>query len=256
MKPYIAILLIFQVGLCWAVRRPEFTSNNNTVLNVRLACFDLPLTSIDHLLQFDDVTTVKGLSNVPSPYFHLSFSRYNVLSPRDTAWKGKISEDDLNCAVSAPNALIGSRYQSDSTMSSNAPEGAYFQVANASSLAENGVHPHFTLLSFNIKPLAAPSSNTSITVKGYSHARQDILTWKVDFASDYHEPLLVKIQEFSRKEWSQLYGVEILADYGEDALDWEFCLDDLQLQFFKVAEEEVINRRLWYQKVLKSVPWA
>lgn len=53
---------------------------------------------------------------------------------------------------------------------------------------------------------------------------------------------MVKIQEFSKVEWSQLYGVEILADYGEDLLDWEFCVDDLELQFFKIADEELEGR--------------
>lgn len=216
----------------------------------------MPPTPTDLFLQFDDISTKKGLGNVPSPYFHLSFSRYNVFTPRDPAWEGKIAEDDLNCAVSAPNSLIGSRYQSDALTRSNVPEGAYFEIANASSLTEDGLYPYFTLLSFNIKPLAAPSSGTWITVNGYSHARQDTLTWKVYFASDYHVPLLVKIQEFSKEEWNRLYGVEILADYGEDALDWEFCLDDLQLQFFKVAEERVTNRRPWYQQVMKSLQRA
>lgn len=167
-----------------------------------------------------------------------------------------ISGDDFNCAVSAPNALIGSRYQSDLLISSKVPEGAYFEIANASSMLEDGLYPYFTLLSFSVKPLAAPESGTNLTVNGYGHTRQDALSWKVYFESGYHEPLLVKIQEFSKEEWNQLYGVEILADYGEDALDWEFCLDDLQLQFFKVAEEQVTSRRPWYQQVLKSMQWT
>ena len=219
-------------------------------------CRDSPPTPVNLLLQFDDVPTVKGLGNIPSPYFHLSFSRYNVLTPRDPAFKGKIPEDDLNCAVSAPNALIGSRYQSDSLIRSKVPEGAYFEIANASSLTEDGLYPYFTLLSFYVKPLAAPSSGTWITVNGYSHVRQDPLTWSVYFESDYHEPLLVKIEQFSRQEWDKLYGVEILADYGEDKLDWEFCLDDLQLQFFKVSEEAIMGRRPWYQQVLRWVQRA
>lgn len=209
------------------------------------------------------MSTTKGLASVPSPYFHLSFSRYNVFTPRDPAFKDMISKDDFNCAVSAPNALIGSRYrsgyQSDLLRSSNVPEGAYFEIADASSMLEDGLYPYFTLLSFSVKPLAAPEapeSGTNITVNGYSHTRQDALTWKVKFETGFHEPLLVKIQDFSKEEWNQLYGVEILADYGEDALDWEFCLDDLQLQFFKFAEEQVTSRRPWYQQVLKSVQWT
>lgn len=236
MKHFISTLLAVQGSLCSVLRKPEFTSKNSTVLN------------------FDDVPTVKGLGHVPSPYFHLSFSNYNVLFPRDPALKDKITDDDLNCAVSAPNALIGSRSQLDTMRTSNVPQGAYFEVANASSLTEDGLFPYFTLLSFTIKPVSALPPGTLITVKGYSHARQGTLTWTVYFESDIRTPLLVKIEEFSKEDWNQLYGVEIVADYGEDALDWEFCLDDLELQFFKVAEEKLMtSRRPWYQQVLGSV---
>ncbi len=144
--------------------------------------------------------------------------------------------------MSAPNALIGSRYQSEYSRTAKTPEGAYFEIADSEYLAKDGLQSYFTLLSLYIKPLTAPESGTNVIIKGYSHAREEPLIWEVYFASDYHEPLLVKIQEFSKVEWSQLYGVEILADYGEDLLDWEFCVDDLELQFFKIADEELEGR--------------
>lgn len=193
--------------------------------------------------------TTKGIGKVPSPYLHLSFSRYNILTPRDPALEGFIVPSDLNCAVSAPNALIGSRYTSDvaekvaesrkvkGIQSVKEPEGAYFEIASASALIAEGLHPYFTLRKLFIKPLAAPSSGTTVTIKGYSLARKDPLSWGIYFESDYQEPLEVKIQEFSKQEWDQLYGVEILADYGEDKLDWEFCLDDLEVQFFAAGAE-------------------
>lgn len=192
--------------------------------------------------------TTKGIGKVPSPYRHLSFSRYNILTPRDPALEGLIVPSDLNCAISAPNALIGSRYTSDAAekiakstkvkgvQSVNEPEGAYFEIPSASALIAEGLHPYFTLRKLYIKPLAAPSSGTTVTIKGYSLARKDPLSWDIYFASGYHEPFEVKIQEFSKEEWDQLYGVEILADYGEDKLDWEFCLDDLEVQFFEVGD--------------------
>ncbi len=108
-------------------------------------------------------------------------------------------------------------------------------MANSTSMLENGLQPYFTLLSFSIKPMDAPPPLTTITVYGYSHARNksDPFTWHVDFPAGYHLPLLVKIQEFTGEDWGQLNGVEIVADFGEQALDWEFCLDDLEVQFFK-----------------------
>lgn len=210
------------------------------------------------------MSTTKGIGKVPSPYARLSFSRYNILTPRDPALEGLIVPSDLNCAVSAPNALIGSRYASGAAETIarsrklrgiqrlEEPEGAYFGIANASALIAEGLHPYFTLRKLYIKPLAAPSSGTTVTINGYSRYHKDPLTWNIYFASDYHEPFEVKIQEYSKQEWSQLYGVEILADYGEDKLDWEFCLDDLEVQFFKLRED-VVESQPEDQVILESL---
>lgn len=210
------------------------------------------------------MSTTKGIGKVPSPYLHLSFSRYNILTPGDPALEGFIVPSDLNCAVSAPNALIGSRYTSGAAetiarskklrgiQTLEEPEGAYFEIANASALIAEGLHPYFTLRKFFIKPLAAPSSSTNVIIKGYSHTHKDPLTWDVKFESDYHEPFEVKIQEYSKQEWSQLYGVEILADYGEDKLDWEFCLDDLEVLFFKM-DRDVVESQPGDQVILESL---
>lgn len=191
-----------------------------------------------------------GIASVPSPYHHLYFSSYNVLKPRDPSLDGKITERDLNCAVSPPNALIGSRYTSDSTKST---KGAYFEISNASSMVEDGLHPYFTLETFNIKPMDAPEAVISVMVKGYSHAQESSLHWSVDFPIGFHEPFLVKMREYSGEEWSQVYRVEITADYGEDFLDWEFCLDDLEVQFFKHQNERPSYERI-NQPVLKAEP--
>ena len=82
----------------------------------------------------------------------------------------------------------------------------------------------------------APPPWTTVTVTGYSHARNksDPYVWSVDFPAGFHLPFLVNIKEYSREAWNQLYGVEILADFGEQKLDWEFCLDDLEVQFFQL----------------------
>ena len=111
---------------------------------------------------------------------------------------------------------------------------ASFRVANASSMAEDGLYPYFTLLSLQVKPMDAPPPGTTITFKGYSHEHDDAdFQWHVDFISGYHLPLLVKMQEFSGEAWDKLIMVDVTADFGKGALDWEFCLDDLELQFFE-----------------------
>ena len=167
---------------------------------------------------------------MPSPYRHLSFSSYSVLTPRDPALNGLISEHDLNCAVSSPNALIGSRPTENA-------EGAYFEIANATSMAEEKLQPYFTLKSFYIKPMDAPAPGTKVFVKGYGNAGEEPYIWDVDFPSGFHLPFLVKIEEYSGKEWKEVFKVEIVADFGYDKLDWEFCVDDIELQFFALPED-------------------
>lgn len=200
-----------------------------------------PITiSADYLLKFDEITTVKGLGDVPLPYFHLSFSSYNVFAPSDPAWDGKISHNDHNCAVSAPNALIGSRY---SGSDSDGTRGAYFEITNATAMVEDSLDPHFTLSKFKIKPLDSPPEPTTtlITVIGYKYNSNQTVRWEVKFDQGYHNPLSVNLKEFSGENWEYLSGVEILADYGVDALDWEFCIDDLELQFSHSSPELLIT---------------
>lgn len=186
-------------------------------------------------LQFDDITTQAGLANVPSPYHHLNFNLYSVFKPSDPALEGMISEHDLNCAVSSPNALVGSRLYENG-------HGASFGIANAAAMAEEGLQPYFTLRSFYIKPMDAPAPGTTVYVKGYSKAQKEPLMWHVDFPNGYHLPFQVKLEEYSGEEWSEIYKVEITADFGYDALDWEFCMDELEIQFFALSGKDEEGR--------------
>lgn len=186
--------------------------------------------------KFDELSTASGLGDVPSPYSHLSFSSYNVIAPRDPALNGKISHRDRNCASSPPNALIGSR---GNTYDPNAVHGAYFEVANATAMTEDSLEPYFALSKFKIKPLDRPPEPTTtlITVIGYKHDSNQTVKFEVAFEQDFVDPLAVNLKYFSRENWENLSGVEILADYGVDALDWEFCVDDLELWFSYTTPE-------------------
>lgn len=192
------------------------------------------IASIITRLNFDNITTSSGLATLPSPYHHLSFSAYNVFRPRDPAFEGIITSHDYNCAVSPPNALLGSRIGSDL-------QSASFQIENGTVMKEEGLRPHFDLQSFYIKPMDAPMPGTRINVRGYQSNEEEELEWHVDFPSGYHLPFLVKMEEYSRKKWENLTRVEITADFGEDELDWEFCLDDLELVFHKLATEKEVG---------------
>lgn len=176
------------------------------------------------------MVTKNGLADVPSSYSYLKFSTFIIFTPNDPALSKFISENDLNCAVSLPNALLGSR-----RYERGAP--ASFEIANASSMVAAGLQPHFTLLSFNVKPMDAPPPGVTIWVRGYSHVQKPV-EWHVDFVSGYHLPLLVDICKFSGMPWNHLYRVEISANFGQDDLDWEFCLDDLEVHFYPLTTED------------------
>ena len=229
-------------------QRYQIASETSTVLNVRKSLVSRHLQNSNRIFQFDDIPTTKGIATVPSPYSYLSFSQYDVIAPRDPAWKDKISPNDLNCAVSTPNALIGSRYSSGRL---NSLHGARFEIANATAMAAKGLSPSFTLVSLNVKPLDAPDAGTTVYITGYSKERSKPLTWNVEFPLGYHLPLLVKLAEFSGTVWDSLYAVEITADFGEDALDWEFCIDDLKIQFHE-HQAEHFKHRLPNQAILSE----
>ena len=142
--------------------------------------------------------------------------------------------------MSSPNAIIGSR---SGEIGSKEQIGASISIANATLMANSRLAPYFSLRSFHVKPMDAPPPGTTISLKGYSHARAVPFTWHVDFISEYHLPFLVKLQEFSRQAWNELYKVEVFADFGEDKLDWEFCIDDLEVQFTRLPQKEAEAER-------------
>lgn len=152
-----------------------------------------------------------------------------MFKPSDPALRNLISKYDLNCAISSPNALLGSRLSEDAN-------GAYFEIANETAMHDDGIQPYFKLHSFYIKPLDAPAPGTVIYVKGYSKKKKDPLVWHVDFPSGYHLPFLVNIQEYSGELWEEIHKVEIVANFGYDSLDWEFCIDDLELEFQSIPK--------------------
>ena len=161
----------------------------------------------------------------PFPYSHLSFFSFDIFAPKDPSLSGWVDEPDFNCARSTPNALIGSRSRDD--------HPASISVIDATSMAEAGLEPYFSLRKFSIKPMNAPPGGVTIKLLGYTGNQNAPLSWHVDFPYGYHLPFLVKLQDYSKEIWEQLQRVEITADFGPAALDYEFCMDDLEIQFTK-----------------------
>ncbi|MCJ1391398.1 hypothetical protein MMC18_004262 [Xylographa bjoerkii] len=83
----------------------------------------------------------------------------------------------------------------------------------------------------------APDVGATVYLKGYTLSGGAPLEWKVEFPAGYHLPFRVALGKHSRDAWERLRRVEMWAEYGEDTLDWEFCVDDLEVQFFSAAED-------------------
>ncbi|KAI9813401.1 MAG: hypothetical protein M1827_004075 [Pycnora praestabilis] len=202
-------------------------------------------------MHFDNIPTTSGLAALPSPYQHLTFTpTFSILSPHDPALSNLISPNDYNVAVSSPNALLGSRG------TTNAPDPGPAPSFRLDGKVAKKAHlePWFSLLTFWIKPLDAPAPGTSIYVRGYRYNITTASTidnatapleWSVTFPSGFHEPLLVKINEYSGDAWEGLEKVEIWAGFGVDELDWEFCVDDLDVRFFDAGDGEIDEEEGW-----------
>ncbi|KAI9776371.1 MAG: hypothetical protein M1835_005532 [Candelina submexicana] len=196
------------------------------ILGITQGSFIKPPSSPEEftLLDFDSLPTSHGLAPLPGPYNHLTFSTaFNVFFPESPSLADRISPHDLNCATSPPNALLGSRTAKDDIAS--------FTINTTStSTSPSHLRPYFTLHKSNIKPLDAPPPGTEMHVRGTS-VDGKVLEWSVTFPAGYSLPLEVRMEEFSGEKWERLGKVEMWAEFGYDALDWEFCVDDLEVEF-------------------------
>lgn len=177
-----------------------------------------------------------SISPLPPVYSHLTFPSFSVFNPADAALDHLITPFDKNCASSPPNALLGSRQSSEDQ---SLPPAIEF--VNSTEVLDAGFEPYFHLLAFKIKPLASPvgEGETRVRVRGYYHnncnaaslSKAEGLEWYADFPSGYYLPFAASMSE----DWRHLSKVEIWAEFGEQALDWEFCMDDVVVSFVPVG---------------------
>ena len=160
---------------------------------------------------------------MPSNYSFLEFTDFHVLKPSDAALKGLISEHDLNCAVSAPNALYGAR---------PLPLDRLPRIQLHNSSNSNHGPKSFTLHSLAVKPLDMPLAHAKVNLRGHQFS-DDTLMWDVDFPAGFHDILDVDIAAFSGQVWDQLETLQMWVDFHHSGttMDWEFCLDDLKVSF-------------------------
>lgn len=207
-------------------------------------------------LTFDNLPEPpNGLSPLPVPYpnetspIHLQFKGFSLFRPDHPALSHLISENDLNCAVSSPHAVLGSRYQASPLLPSNNStdseeenelKTASFELTSSSDDGgASTAKTSFELRSMSIKPMDFPSgAETRLFFLGYKSGGTSAaeVAFNISFPAGYHLPLHLDMEEASgEKAWTDLRKVEIWADYGRDddsgyeGLDWEFCIDDLSL---------------------------
>ncbi|RMD44577.1 hypothetical protein DV735_g479, partial [Chaetothyriales sp. CBS 134920] len=150
-------------------------------------------------LLFDDIETDGGWGEVPSTYGSLRFEGFYVFKPTDPEIERVISEKDVNCATSKPNALYGTRFN-----------------------FEDESRPPFITTT-------AASQDYGIAAVGTP------LEWAIDFPAGFHDMFKVEIEPFSGQKWNNLTKLEVWADFHDHdnglILDWEYCLDDLEIRF-------------------------
>lgn len=75
-----------------------------------------------------------------------------------------------------------------------------------------------------------PLGRATINMRGV-RPNNSTLLWDVDFPAGFHDLLVVDIASFSGKVWDKLEQVEVWADFrhGGTTMDWEFCLDDVDI---------------------------
>ncbi|KAL8845061.1 MAG: hypothetical protein Q9176_000733 [Flavoplaca citrina] len=198
--------------------------------------FLAPTLTTTTTLNFDTLPTPHGLTPLTS-YANLTFTHASVFTPLSPSLRYIITPNDYNCAVSSPNALIGGR-------DVEGGRGMGFGIAEGEGKGT------FELQQFWVKPMDFPEGgDVRVHVFGYRSPSspierrgandevddeghgEEVLKWHVDFPAGYHLPFLVKMDEYSKQSWTGLRSVEIVADYGEQKLDWEVCLDDLVVLF-------------------------
>ncbi|RVX70932.1 hypothetical protein B0A52_06089 [Exophiala mesophila] len=189
-------------------------------------------------LQFDDLETNHGWGDLSQPYAGLVFDGFYPFKPSHPTFEGLISVHDLNCAVSKPNALHGTRYNLQTRPASTKQQP---QTTRLPSLRPSNEDAVFTLESIKMKPLNFPINQVRMHLRGVratsdSSAPEDgsALEWSVDFPAGFHDVFHVKLEEFTHQTWDNLTRVEIWADFHNagSSMDWEFCIDDLAVEFF------------------------
>ena len=131
-----------------------------------------------------------------------------------------LEPEDINCASSAPNALMGARFN----------PSIWPRIGLSPSLSQTPKVKSFQLLSLFVKPVGAAPLYLSIIFQGWviEHGRA------VDYASasltyltaGHHGPLKLELYK-PWVNWRKNFTVVEMWAQTQEGEDWPFCVDDL-----------------------------
>lgn len=136
---------------------------------------------------------------------------------------GSLEPEDINCASSAPNALMGSR--ADRSVWPRIALSSGFQ--GASSKAKS-----FRLLGLSMKPLGATPVFLSFIVQGWvieSGRAVDYAAVSVMYLREGHQPVF-NLDVTRWVTWQKNVSVIEMWAQTREGEDWEFCVDDVRIE--------------------------
>ncbi|OAL30615.1 hypothetical protein AYO20_08702 [Fonsecaea nubica] len=179
--------------------------------------------------QFDEIKTPDGFAEMIPPYKGFVFNDFYAFKPSHSSLEGIISANDLNCAVSKPNALYGAAR----ARLSNSQQGSMNLLDQRPSIYLYNSTETFTLHALKIKPLDMPVGSVAISLQGFRLNEDSTFSWSVDFPAGFHDVLNVQVEKFTGKTWEGLTRLEMWAEFHFQNIkwkDWEFCVDDIDLE--------------------------
>jgi hypothetical protein len=189
--------------------------------------------------QFDDVPTDAGTgTGTISTYSYMNFTSFTVVNTLTAASLGSISVYDTDCASSQPNALFSARTRDGHKARSR-------WVADTTKLHSAGLSGFFNLNGPFFKPLGEVPRGLILGIIAWeirdSEAHNVYNTW-VAFTEGGQQDMQYYDLTMFGGSWGKtvnMFEVVIRAPGEEQKeVDWNFCLDDLDVEFLDRRSDE------------------
>jgi hypothetical protein len=171
--------------------------------------------------QFDSLETSQKTGLGPAPTSPLHFSaQWSVFNVTRGDELGVVPPSNLHSAVSAPNAMIASRFNPGTK-----------QVGSVPTISRPDDET-FDLFGFYVQPMELPPGvkgvNVYITAKG-----DEEFDFAITLLPGMQEPWYFEAHTLTHKKWDGLSQVKVWAELSgmEETVDWELFVDDLWVRY-------------------------